>query len=99
MNLHPAFGARKPGSMVLPVVLIVDDDPLQLALYEAMLRRLSCTIMTASGGNQALELLYEIHPVVILLDVVMADLDGLQVLHRLRADQQFSLVNVKIGRA
>lgn len=68
-------------------VLIVDDDPVQRRLVEAMVRRFGYRSLTADGGDAALRLILgEDAPRIdcIVLDLVMPDLDGLGVLARLR---------------
>ena len=69
------------------VVLIVDDDPVQRRLVEAMVQRFGYQAVIAEGGDQALALLIgetarRIDCVV--LDLVMPDLDGLGVMARMR---------------
>ena len=69
------------------VVLVVDDDPVQRRLIEAMVGRFGYQAMVAEGGDAALRLLTgaqggEIDCLV--LDLVMPDLDGLGVLARMR---------------
>jgi DNA-binding NtrC family response regulator len=68
-------------------VLIVDDDPVQRRLLEAMARRFGYRALLAEGGDAAMAMLTgprgaEIDCVV--LDLVMPDLDGLGVLARMR---------------
>jgi DNA-binding NtrC family response regulator len=68
-------------------VLIVDDDPVQRRLVEAMVQRFGYEALTAEGGDAALALLVgeRARPVdCLILDLVMPDLDGLGVLARLR---------------
>ncbi len=69
------------------VVLIVDDDPVQRRLLEAMVQRFGYQAIVAEGGDAALNLL--IGPDAaridgVVLDLVMPDLDGLGVLARMR---------------
>ncbi len=69
------------------VVLIVDDDPVQRRLLEAMVQRFGYQAMLAEGGDAALKLLTgDDAPRVdcLVLDLVMPDLDGLGVLARMR---------------
>ncbi|WP_137045975.1 sigma-54 dependent transcriptional regulator [Pseudolabrys sp. FHR47] len=69
------------------VVLIVDDDPVQRRLLEAMVQRFGYRPMTAEGGDAALRVLTgeTAQPVdCVILDLVMPDLDGLGVLSRMR---------------
>jgi signal transduction histidine kinase len=66
-------------------VLIVDDYPDALALYEALLVDDGHRVRTAQSGLEALKLVDEREPEVVLLDVSMPGLDGVEVLKRLRA--------------
>ena len=68
-------------------VLVVDDDPVQRRLLETVIGRSGMAVLTAPGGQPALELVHgprgeEIS--LILLDLVMPDMDGLEVLAKLR---------------
>lgn len=70
------------------MVLIVDDDPVQRRLLEAMVLRFGYGALTADGGDAALEILTGDKPTpvdCIILDLVMPDLDGMGVMSRLRA--------------
>ncbi|MSO67915.1 MAG: sigma-54-dependent Fis family transcriptional regulator [Pseudolabrys sp.] len=69
------------------VVLIVDDDPVQRRLLEAMVGRFGHQAMTAEGGDAAVALLTGAQAMridCVVLDMVMPDLDGLGVLARMR---------------
>ena len=68
-------------------VLIVDDDPVQRRLIEAMVQRFGYRTVTAEGGDQAAALLTGEDGKgidCVVLDLVMPDLDGLGVLARMR---------------
>ena len=67
-----------------PVVLLVDDDPAIRRAVAAGLELEGFSVVAASGGRAALEAAARVHPAVILLDLNMPDLDGLEVLKRLR---------------
>lgn len=66
-------------------VLIVDDFPDTLALYEAVLLEEGHRVRTAQSGVEALRQVDEREPELMLLDVSMPGLDGVEVLRRLRA--------------
>ncbi len=66
-------------------VLIVDDFADALALYEALLVDDGHRVRTAQSGVEALRLVEEREPEVVLLDVSMPGMDGVEVLKRLRA--------------
>ncbi len=66
-------------------VLLVDDDPVVVKLYDKSLRELHYRVVVASGGQEALEKAFAEPPDVVLLDIMMPDMDGYQVCARLRA--------------
>ena len=59
-----------------PVILIIDDSAVTLQSLTLVLSDAGYTIITATGGLAALNLLQSEHPDLILLDVDMPDLDG-----------------------
>ncbi len=65
-------------------ILIVDDDPDLRALARVALVKAGFTVAEASGGEEALEIAGEDPPAMIVLDVLMPGLDGIEVLRRLR---------------
>ncbi|MGC1694904.1 MAG: sigma-54 dependent transcriptional regulator [Pseudolabrys sp.] len=66
-------------------VLIVDDEPVQRRLLEAMVQRFGYQAMVADGGDAAMALLGGAQRIdCVVLDLVMPDLDGLGVLARMR---------------
>ena len=68
-------------------LLLVDDDPRNLALLEAYLEPLGCELLRANGGREALAAIDSARPDLVLLDVTMPDLDGIDVLTHLRANE------------
>ena len=66
-------------------VLIVDDFPDALALYEAVLTDDGHRVRTAQSGAEALRRVDEREPELVLLDVSMPGMNGVEVLRRLRA--------------
>lgn len=68
-------------------ILVVDDDADNLILLTYQLSQfLNCTVLSATDGNSALELVDRESPNLILLDVMMPDLDGLEVARRLKGN-------------
>ena len=71
-------------------VLIVDDDPDVLELFSRLLYACDSTleIVTASGSEEALDRVRQAAPDLMLLDIVMPDMDGWQVLEAMTRDEQ-----------
>ena len=67
-----------------PVVLLVDDHDAIRRTVAAGLELEGFRVVPASGGRAALEAAERVHPAVVLLDLNMPDLDGLEVLRPLR---------------
>ena len=70
----------------MPTILVVDDEPPILELVRYTLEDEQIRVLEASDGAQALEAALAARPDLILLDVQMPRLDGLEVCRRLRAD-------------
>jgi DNA-binding response OmpR family regulator len=68
-----------------PTVLLVDDDAAIRRTVAAGLELEGFEVVAASGGRPALAALESVRPAVVLLDLAMPDLDGLEVLRRMRA--------------
>jgi len=65
-------------------ILTVDDEPRFVRLIEANLTAAGYEVLTANGGQEALDLIVNHAPNLILLDVMMPEMDGFQVLDRVR---------------
>ena len=67
-------------------VLVVDDDPASRRLLEVRLRPLECDVATAGNGEQALTAIRKDVPDLVLLDLQMPRMGGIEVLRALRKD-------------
>jgi DNA-binding NtrC family response regulator len=67
-------------------VLIVDDDPASRRLLEVRLRPLECDVATAGNGEQALSAIHKDPPDLVLLDLEMPRMGGMEVLRALRKE-------------
>jgi DNA-binding response OmpR family regulator len=84
-----------PGSYGLRV-LVVDDDPDVLLLCRLNLMSDGHLVLEASSGSDALELMYSERPDVVVLDIMMPRVDGLQVLRELREDARTKTLPIVI---
>ena len=73
-----------------PRILLVEDDAELRALVEGRLKESGYNVRTAETGTQALERVEEQVPDLVLLDVMLPELDGLEVCRRLRANTPYS---------
>jgi two-component system, OmpR family, response regulator len=69
----------------IPTVLVVDDEPNIRELVQVALQFHGCSVTTASTGRDALKQIDANRPDLIVLDVMLPDLDGFEVVRRLRA--------------
>jgi two-component system KDP operon response regulator KdpE len=67
-----------------PLVLIADDEPRITKLVSLALSAEGFRVVTASGGEDALRKAEEVRPDIVLLDIVMPDIDGIEVMRQLR---------------
>lgn len=73
-----------PSPLVKHCILAVDDHDDSLLLITQILTRHDRTLLTAQNGETALTLAQTFRPDLILLDIVLPDLSGFEVVHRLR---------------
>lgn len=71
-----------------PYVLAVDDNQDNLILIGCVLENLGYPYLSAGSSQEALSLLQHYQPQLILLDIVLPDVDGLQLLRRIRGDRR-----------
>lgn len=67
-------------------ILVVDDNPQNSKLAEALLSSEGYEVRTAADAEIALEMLKSFHPRVILMDIQLPGMDGLALTQRLKAD-------------
>jgi PleD family two-component response regulator len=75
-------------------ILIVDDDPHTLEILRRWLKREGWDTVSAESGPQCLDALQNNPIDVIVLDVMMPGMDGLQVCEKLRGDEALRLIPV-----
>jgi len=75
-------------------VLVVDDQPANLRLMDAVLSPRGYTVVNAQSGEAALAALRESPVDIVLLDILMPGLDGYEVCRRIRADEATAFLPV-----
>lgn len=81
---------------IRPVVLVVDDDEFQRKIIGKLLEAENYQLIFSSDGFEALNVLRKTRPDLILMDVMMPNMDGLETTRRLKAIPQFSRTPVII---
>ena len=68
-------------------ILIVDDTPVNLKLTRILLVNEGYKVMTAASAEEALELLRSYHPQLILADIQLPGIDGLELTRRIKQNE------------
>jgi two-component system cell cycle response regulator DivK len=82
------------GDVVGWIVLIVDDEPDNLVVARKVLEFGGAEVHTATNGIEGLHVLETVKPSFILLDLSMPEMDGWEMLNRLRADENMQHIPV-----
>lgn len=89
---------KVPGAMTPPLtgvrVLVVDDLAQNVKLMYAVLEPRGFTVLSATSGEQALQILAETEVDVVLLDILMPGLDGYQTCARIKSDERTAMLPV-----
>jgi CheY-like chemotaxis protein len=67
-------------------ILITEDDPLMSRLYQKIFTFEGHEVLSAENGEECLEKIREVRPDIVLLDIMMPKMNGLQVLEKLKLD-------------
>ena len=67
-------------------VLIVEDNPLNMKLFSAMIASQGYDVLQATDGREGLVMAQQLHPDVIVMDVQLPGMSGLEVAQTLKAD-------------
>src|SRR3990167_6910126 len=80
----------------MPKILIVEDDPLMLRMYQKIFIFEKFDVEVATNGEEALEKIRSSRPTLILLDIMIPKLNGIQVLDKLKSDPDTKSIPVVI---
>ncbi len=94
MSVVLGFGEMETGQLVL----VVDDEPRILRTVRTSLTLAGYRVLTTASGEDAVKLVKLDKPDLVLLDVVMQPVDGLEVLRRIRAFSQVPVLLFTVTR-
>lgn len=77
-------------------ILIIEDDSLISRLYQKAFTFEGYKVSVASNGKKGLEKAKSVVPTLILLDIMMPEMNGLQVLDKLKADEKLKKIPVVV---
>jgi len=77
-----------------PRILVVDDVPDNLDILQMRLENQGYEVVTAGDGVEALEKVRELQPDLVLLDIMMPRMDGIEAVKRLKADTALPFIPV-----
>lgn len=85
--------------MSTPSALIVEDDPDLASIFSRALQVGGFSTETAINGKKALSFLEGNTPSIIVLDLHLPDIDGLEILYKIRADEHLAETKVIVASA
>jgi PAS domain S-box-containing protein len=77
-----------------PHVLVVEDDPVQAMKLEALLQSVGCAVRVAANGREALTMMAEARPDIVVSDILMPEMDGYEMCRQIRGRQELEGVGV-----
>ena len=77
-------------------ILLVEDDPFLIEIYVAKFKEARFFVEVASSGSIVLEKMKEVNPNLVLLDIVLPNMDGWEVLRAIKNNVQFKNTMVVI---
>jgi len=85
---------RRAGGDIVSRIMVSENDERQARVLQAYLEREGHSVVTASDGRAALEEIRRLEPQLVILDVMMAKVDDLDVCHVLRVDSNVPIIMV-----
>ncbi len=79
-------GKAKQTNSINRRILIIEDDPLHLELYTTLLESIGHTVISAADGESGLAMAHSGHPDVIICDVLLPKVGGIEVVQKIKSD-------------
>lgn len=80
-------------------ILVIEDDPLSARLADLVLRSSGHEVTIATNGSQGLALALATRPDLVVLDLMLPDIDGYEILRQLRGDARTADVRIAVVSA
>src|SRR5437588_13131253 len=81
---------RHPGGRLMNKLLIVEDDPIVASIYKSRLEKEDFEVTIAADGQTGFNCIQECQPEIVLLDLMLPKMNGLDILRKIRAQPRFS---------
>lgn len=94
----PALGAGAAGAPVR-LALVADDDPEVRQLLAKILEDLGCAVVVAGDGREALRMVRELRPRLVVLDAMMPEIHGFEVCSAIKSDRELRVTPVVLCSA
>lgn len=85
--------------MAKPLVMVIEDEVGILTLFSLWLNRFDCDIISAQDGQEALDILQTCTPDVMLLDLALPYVTGVEILNYVRSTPRLSFMRIVIVTA
>ena len=78
------------------LILLIEDDPFLIDIYTKKIKNSGFEVQVAENGSTALKILKEKKPDLILLDIVLPEMEGWEVLRRIKEDKATAALKVVV---
>ena len=86
--------AEEKNTETKKVIMLVEDDPFVMEIYQTKLEQTGFEVVGILNGVEALKKMDEVNPDLILLDILMPYMDGLEVLEKIKKSKKFKNIPV-----
>ena len=83
-------------NIIMKRILLVEDDPFLIDIYSTKLKETGFEVETVDNGQEVFKKIRETTPDLILLDIVLPNVDGWEILNEIRGDKEIKNIKVII---